>query len=382
MKCYAFVSVVMAIWLVGVAGSPVPQESDASLPTWRTRGVKPVQEDKAAYIKKLEAELVTAVEAGAVAEAVKMEQQLEDEILVSAVRTLYNDRDDKNKLEEDKKIIAELVNRDKRAVELLSGVLGGSSGGGSSGGGEGSEDGGGSNVLSLITPLLGSSSGGGGDDGEGGGGSDILGLLGPLLGGLSGPANFPDPATNTKLLTSMLYRVEEIMKTGEEEVLISLVPSLDSWEDSGGGDDGADGGGSNVLSLLSGLLGGSSGGGGDGEAGGGSNVLSLLSGLLGSSSGGGGDGEDGGGSNVLSLVSGLFGSSSKIHRFSVSSFSCQQLIFRFFVIFWFIIPIVIIVFLVFIFRCDFWTVPPTCSCSISITLLWYHHVTCRARAAI
>nr|CAD7395977.1 unnamed protein product [Timema poppensis] len=78
----------------------------------------------------------------------------------------------------------------------------------------------------------------------------------------------------------------------------------------GGGDDGADGGGSNVLSLLSGLLGGSSGGGGDGEAGGGSNVLSLLSGLLGSSSGGGGDGEDGGGSNVLSLVSGLFGSSS------------------------------------------------------------------------
>nr|CAD7430187.1 unnamed protein product [Timema monikensis] len=337
MKCYAVVSVVMAILLVGVAGSPVPQESDASLPTWRTRGVKPVQEDKAAYIKKLEAELVTAVEAGAVAEAVKMEQQLEDEILVSAVRTLYKDRDDKNKLEEDKKMIAELVNRDKRAVELLSGVLGGSSGGGSSGGGEGSEDGGGSNVLSLITPLLGSSSGGGGEDGEGGGGSDILGLLGPLLGGLSGPANFPDPATNTKLLTSMLYRVEEIMKTGEEEVLISLVPSLDSWEDSGdgadgeggggsdilgllapilgglsggGGDDGADGGGSNVLSLLSGLLGGSSGGGGDGEAGGGSNVLSLLSGLLGSSSGGGGDGEDGGGSNVLSLVSGLFGSSS------------------------------------------------------------------------
>nr|CAD7456168.1 unnamed protein product [Timema tahoe] len=82
---------------------------------------------------KLEAELVTAVEAGAVAEAVRMEQQLEDEILVSAVRTLYKDRDDKEKLEEDKKMIAELVKRDKRAVELLSGVLGSSSGGGSSG---------------------------------------------------------------------------------------------------------------------------------------------------------------------------------------------------------------------------------------------------------
>ncbi|CAG2053902.1 unnamed protein product [Timema podura] len=430
MKWCAAVSVVTAMLLVGVAGSPVPQEGDASLPTWRTRGVKPVQEDKAAYIKllnmkralqkkcngiivekweeprlelqdeetsmwedllgralvhvgpgtvaagkllvcnrersvttytstpvdldfttisnnkpctvvppkdwiaadvgvdvrisdeytvgwkislslfqKLEAELVTAVEAGAVAEAVRMEQQLEDEILVSAVRTLYKDRDDKEKLEEDKKMIAELVKRDKRAVELLSGVLGSSSGGGSSGGGEGSEDGGGSNILSLITPLLGSSSGGAGENAEGGG-SDILGLIAPLLGGLSGPANFPDPATNTKLLTPMLYRVEEMMKKGEEEVLTSLVPSLDSWEDSGGGDDGADGGGSNVLSLLSGLLGGSSGGGGDGEAGGGSNVLSLLSGLLGSSSGGGGDGEDGGGSNVLSLVSGLFGSSS------------------------------------------------------------------------
>nr|CAD7567874.1 unnamed protein product [Timema californicum] len=429
MKCYAVVSVVMAMLLVGVASSPVPQESDASFPTWRTRGVKPVQEDKAAYIKsrtrpmqssrgvgnhgyeryepcgvgaalvrlmminvlmavislvtlrsrppimfhatrKLEAELVTAVEAGAVAEAVKMEQQLEDEILVSAVRTLYKDRDDKNKLEEDKKMIAELVNRDKRAVELLSGVLGGSSGGGSSGissaspeqigkdddkGGEGSEDGGGSNVLSLITPLLGSSSGGGGDDGEGGGGSDILGLLGPLLGGLSGPANFPDPATNTKLLTPILYRVEEMMKTGEEEVLISLVPSLDSWEDSvgtelsrtyhgynlassafpsdtplhttailfntvncinpltiqGDGADGEGGGGSDILGLLAPILGGLSGGGGDdGADGGGSNVLSLLSGLLGGSSGGGGDGEAGGGSNVLSLLSGLLGSSS------------------------------------------------------------------------
>nr|CAD7438934.1 unnamed protein product [Timema bartmani] len=241
MKWCAVVSVVTAMLVVGVAGSPVPQESDASLPTWRTRGVKPVQEDKAAYIKKLEAELVTAVEAGAVAEAVRMEQQLEDEILVSAVRTLYKDRDDKEKLEEDKKMIAELVKRDKRAVELLSGVLGSSSGGGSSGGGEGSEDGGGSNILSLITPLLGSSSGGGGDDGADGGGSNVLSLLSGLLGGSSG-----------------------------------------------GGGDGESGGGSNVLSLLSGLLGSSSGGGGDGEDGGGSNVLSLVSGLFGSSSGGGG----------------------------------------------------------------------------------------------
>nr|CAD7456167.1 unnamed protein product [Timema tahoe] len=52
MKWCAVVSVVTAMLVVGVAGSPVPQESDASLPTWRTRGVKPVQEDKAAYIKR------------------------------------------------------------------------------------------------------------------------------------------------------------------------------------------------------------------------------------------------------------------------------------------------------------------------------------------
>ncbi|XP_075213907.1 uncharacterized protein LOC142320111 isoform X2 [Lycorma delicatula] len=247
------------------------------------------------YLKQLEAEVIGAVRSGSIAQTVQLEQRLQDEILSAAVEALASEKDQSAKIE-DLQQIDNLVKRDKRAVEVLSSLLGGSSGNkfGGGGGGDGSGGSGSGTILNLVGPLLGSSSGGGGGgtgggEGEssGGGGSDsgaILNLLGPLLGSSSGTTQ-----------------------------------------------DGESGGGSNILSLVSGLLGSSSGGGGAGNeeegngGGGGSDsgsALSLLLPLIGSSSSGGGTGSRGGGDasgssaggsdsgSILNLVGPLLGSSS------------------------------------------------------------------------
>ena len=57
-----------------------------------------------------------------------MEQKFEDEILATAVRRLAAHRGDKGKQAQDLRELRDLVRRDKRAVELLSNVLGSSSG--------------------------------------------------------------------------------------------------------------------------------------------------------------------------------------------------------------------------------------------------------------
>jgi hypothetical protein len=79
-------------------------------------------------LQQLEADMVRAAGAGVVAQAVRMEQKLEDEILVTAVKKLATHRGDKAKQAEDMRELREMVRRDKRAVELLSSVLGSSSG--------------------------------------------------------------------------------------------------------------------------------------------------------------------------------------------------------------------------------------------------------------
>jgi hypothetical protein len=72
--------------------------------------------------------MVRAAEAGVAAQAIRMEQKLEDEILVTAVKKLAADRGDKAKQAEDMRELREMVRRDKRAVEVLTSVLGSSSG--------------------------------------------------------------------------------------------------------------------------------------------------------------------------------------------------------------------------------------------------------------
>jgi len=62
------------------------------------------------------------------AQAVRLEQKLEDEILTTAVKKLAAHRGDKAKQAEDLRELREMVRRDKRAVEVLSSVLGSSSG--------------------------------------------------------------------------------------------------------------------------------------------------------------------------------------------------------------------------------------------------------------
>jgi hypothetical protein len=79
-------------------------------------------------LQQLEEDLVRAAEAGVAAQAVRMEQRLEDEILATAVKKLGAHRRDKAKQAEDMRQLQELVRRDKRAVEVLSSVLGSSSG--------------------------------------------------------------------------------------------------------------------------------------------------------------------------------------------------------------------------------------------------------------
>jgi hypothetical protein len=79
-------------------------------------------------LQKLEDDIVRAAEAGVAAQAIRMEQKLEDEILVTAVKKLAAHRGDKAKQAEDMRELREMVRRDKRAVEALTSVLGSSSG--------------------------------------------------------------------------------------------------------------------------------------------------------------------------------------------------------------------------------------------------------------
>ncbi|XP_075213906.1 uncharacterized protein LOC142320111 isoform X1 [Lycorma delicatula] len=278
------------------------------------------------YLKQLEAEVIGAVRSGSIAQTVQLEQRLQDEILSAAVEALASEKDQSAKIE-DLQQIDNLVKRDKRAVEVLSSLLGGSSGNkfGGGGGGDGSGGSGSGTILNLVGPLLGSSSGGGGttggDGGDAGSGSgSILNLLGPLLGSSSGGGGGTGGGEG-----------ESSGGGGSDSgaILNLLGPLLGS--SSGTTQDGESGGGSNILSLVSGLLGSSSGGGGAGNeeegngGGGGSDsgsALSLLLPLIGSSSSGGGTGSRGGGDasgssaggsdsgSILNLVGPLLGSSS------------------------------------------------------------------------
>lgn len=78
--------------------------------------------------QQLKTDMVRAAQVGAAAQAVRLEQKLEDEILTTAVKKLAAHRGDKVKQAEDLRELRELVRRDKRAVEVLSNVLGSSSG--------------------------------------------------------------------------------------------------------------------------------------------------------------------------------------------------------------------------------------------------------------
>ena len=72
--------------------------------------------------------MVRAAEIGVVAQAVRLEQKFEDEILATAVKKLAADRGNRVKQEQDLRELRDMVRRDKRAVELLTNVLGSSSG--------------------------------------------------------------------------------------------------------------------------------------------------------------------------------------------------------------------------------------------------------------
>ena len=72
--------------------------------------------------------MLAAASVGAAAEAVRLEQRLEDAILKDAVSTIGNKA--LNREEKAARLVelASAVQRDKRAVEALSGLLGASSG--------------------------------------------------------------------------------------------------------------------------------------------------------------------------------------------------------------------------------------------------------------
>ena len=72
--------------------------------------------------------MVRAAEVGAAAQAVRLEQKFEDEILATAVKKLAAHRGNRAKQVQDLRELRELMRRDKRAVEVLSNVLGSSSG--------------------------------------------------------------------------------------------------------------------------------------------------------------------------------------------------------------------------------------------------------------
>ena len=72
--------------------------------------------------------MVRAAQVGIAAQAVRLEQKFEDEILATAVKKLAAHRGDRVKQAQDLRELRELVRRDKRAVEVLSNVLGSGSG--------------------------------------------------------------------------------------------------------------------------------------------------------------------------------------------------------------------------------------------------------------
>ena len=72
--------------------------------------------------------MIRAAEVGVAAQVVRLEQKFEDEILATAVRKLAAHRGNRVKQAQDLRELRELVRRDKRAVEVLSNVLGSSSG--------------------------------------------------------------------------------------------------------------------------------------------------------------------------------------------------------------------------------------------------------------
>jgi L-lactate utilization protein LutB len=72
-------------------------------------------------------DVVRAAQLGIAAQAVRLEQMFEDEILTTAVQKLASHRGNARKQAQDLRELRELVRRDKRAVEVLSNVVGGSS---------------------------------------------------------------------------------------------------------------------------------------------------------------------------------------------------------------------------------------------------------------
>ena len=72
--------------------------------------------------------MVRAAQVREAAKAIRLEQKFEDDILATAVRKLAAHRGDTVKQAQDMRELRELVRRDKRAVEVLSNVLGSSSG--------------------------------------------------------------------------------------------------------------------------------------------------------------------------------------------------------------------------------------------------------------
>jgi len=87
-----------------------------------------VPNNLATPFQQLQADVVRAAEVDIAAQAVRLEQEFEDQILATAVMKLSAHRGNNVKQAQDMRELRELVRRDKRAVELLSGVLGSKSG--------------------------------------------------------------------------------------------------------------------------------------------------------------------------------------------------------------------------------------------------------------
>ncbi|XP_024084331.1 keratin, type I cytoskeletal 10-like [Cimex lectularius] len=278
------VFILLALFGSALSAPVLPEEA----PEEQTVQLTP--ELKFEMIRDLQNEVLKTATLKAIAETIKLEQIAEDKLLEAAVETLEEEPSPERT--EKLKEVEKLLKRDKRAVQLLNGILGGSSGGGGAeaGASAGSDLG---SLLNLVGPILGSSSGGGGGGGTGGdagsGSGSILNLAVPLLssssgGGGDGEGEDGDGAGGSSDLSSLL----------------SLVGPLLGSSSGGGGGADAEGGASasagsdsgSILNLIGPLLGSSSGGGaGDSEAGGSSNLGSILS--LSTSSKGGHEAEGG-----------------------------------------------------------------------------------------
>uniref|UniRef100_A0A170ZSK6 Keratin type i cytoskeletal 10-like protein n=1 Tax=Triatoma infestans TaxID=30076 RepID=A0A170ZSK6_TRIIF len=131
---------------------------------------------KMAMVKDLQNEVVKVAVLKTLADSIKLEQAAEDKILEAAVETLEEEPSPERT--EKLKEVEQLLKRDKRAVQILNGLLGGSSGGGG-GGADASAGSDSGAILNLIGPLLGSSSGGAGGSsgGDASGGSGLESIL-------------------------------------------------------------------------------------------------------------------------------------------------------------------------------------------------------------